>query len=421
MDRLFDKEVQELIPVSYYGPDFWQHFPSTYKVLTNTNELSSRDEILKLFPDAHIDIERGDLLKLEFQTKTYDVNSKKMLYKIWRCNEIKKQIEKENGVFDCVIRTRPDLKLEITKNFIPTSLQNNEIYISNVSNRPNYIDDQFACGNSEVMDKYSMLFSSSITEKWEGIHSELFQLLETLDIQQKKIAFIRILGIEPNKLLGFEDIAADNELFMFMHNCLKNSNELSCDEQVLLIEERILKTDSIEIKSSLYSLISIIFGKYERKYDSFYYFLKSDLSSFPKKQFLSDKYSFIFNSFILHCSNMGISSLEELKIKINQYELNTICLNNLKLIYADSRLVSKLKDINLSKALLENDLSSNKAIRRFDKLSAYLTIKLRKIVYMLKKTFIRIALFILGNALKIWPNGSFIKRKYNDYLIKVFN
>ena len=94
-----------------------------------------------------------------------------MWYGVNQCNELKKQKENsEKFVYDLVIKTRPDLlyPYSIDINRILSNLENTlwvgkEAYFTEGSqyqyeNGWN-IRDMFAMGNSEIMDKYSSLYS----------------------------------------------------------------------------------------------------------------------------------------------------------------------------------------------------------------------------------------------------------------------
>lgn len=82
-----------------------------------------------------------------------------MFYKIEACNKLKSQYEIDNNFkYDCVIRFRGDLRVETP--FPNTSVSNlNSIYLPIYGNFGGACD-QFAYGNSEIMDTYSSLFSN---------------------------------------------------------------------------------------------------------------------------------------------------------------------------------------------------------------------------------------------------------------------
>ena len=82
-----------------------------------------------------------------------------MFYKIEACNELKKQYEQENNMkYDCVIRFRSDISfaqpIPINKNF------NDQYLYLPLYGHFGGLCDQIAWGSSEVMDKYSSVFSN---------------------------------------------------------------------------------------------------------------------------------------------------------------------------------------------------------------------------------------------------------------------
>lgn len=82
-----------------------------------------------------------------------------MYYKVEACNDLKREYEKENGfIYDCVIRFRGDLYVE---QIIPIDERTNLNYVFlPVFGNFGGACDQFAYGNSSVMDKYSTLYSN---------------------------------------------------------------------------------------------------------------------------------------------------------------------------------------------------------------------------------------------------------------------
>jgi SAM-dependent methyltransferase len=82
-----------------------------------------------------------------------------MYYKVEACNDLKREYEKEHGfTYDCVIRFRGDLYAEQP---IPIDERTNlnYLYLPAFGNFGGACD-QFAFGNSSVMDKYSTLYSN---------------------------------------------------------------------------------------------------------------------------------------------------------------------------------------------------------------------------------------------------------------------
>ena len=82
-----------------------------------------------------------------------------MFYKIEVCNNLKREYENENNFkYDCVIRCRPDLFFE--NNFsIDDMKDSNSIYLPPIGDFGG-LNDQFAFGSSELMDRYSCAYSN---------------------------------------------------------------------------------------------------------------------------------------------------------------------------------------------------------------------------------------------------------------------
>lgn len=90
-----------------------------------------------------------------------------MFYKIEACNELKKQYENENNFkYDCVIRFRGDLSMESP---IPVDSNTNLNYLFlPVFGNFAGLCDQIAYGSSEIMDKYSNIYSQIPTHLESG-------------------------------------------------------------------------------------------------------------------------------------------------------------------------------------------------------------------------------------------------------------
>ncbi len=80
-----------------------------------------------------------------------------MYYSIWKSNELKKEYENKNNFkYDCVIRTRFDIKLDYF-NLDLDKIDLNKIYVSGEINP--YPNDQLAISNSGNIDYYSELYN----------------------------------------------------------------------------------------------------------------------------------------------------------------------------------------------------------------------------------------------------------------------
>lgn len=82
-----------------------------------------------------------------------------MFYKIEQCNKLKSAVENDrNFKYDCVVRLRSDLILCSSFNITPNSNMD-RIYIPNGFDYGG-INDQIAYGSSELMNKYSSIYSN---------------------------------------------------------------------------------------------------------------------------------------------------------------------------------------------------------------------------------------------------------------------
>lgn len=129
-----------------------------------------------------------------------------MFYSIFKANEIFKKYCKDNNCeYDVVIRLRPDLKFKspITKEHLSVINDNNSIYIPSFGNYSG-INDQFAIGTPEAMDKYSKTFINfdRLTNQTEFLPESLLKqncINERLEINQVdfiKYSILRVNGEE---------------------------------------------------------------------------------------------------------------------------------------------------------------------------------------------------------------------------------
>lgn len=170
--KIFVADLVNLIPPTWYGRNLWKKLPAVYQYITENEERNAGEFVQRYFPDAIVDVEDGDLMHLAFDQEVSDNNSIKMLYKIWRANEIKKGVERRrNKKFDFVVRVRPDFSLlKISLDLPPGALA-----IPKAKANHSTLEDTFAMGSSTALDYYSELFAKSISSevRWRGIHSML--------------------------------------------------------------------------------------------------------------------------------------------------------------------------------------------------------------------------------------------------------
>ena len=208
--RIFDEEVLALIPNSFYGDNFWDNFNILHDPFQSEDVTSG--SLRKIFEYCNlenlwVDIEEN-ILDLEFDIKLEDKNSKKMLYKRWRANEIKKRIERnEKRQFDLVLCTRPDLFINFDSEELTalsygkkTKLTEKLIYLPQNNKVERYVNDIFAYGASKVIDTYTALFSMSISGTWNYIHRAYYDWLQQNSIGSVEAEAIIAKGFEAQNL-----------------------------------------------------------------------------------------------------------------------------------------------------------------------------------------------------------------------------
>jgi len=190
VSRIFDASAASCLPASWLGwQNLWRMLPELQTRLLKKSGAGStdgkiiEDRIRTYFPDALIDIERDDILDLAFDRPQEDANSIRMLYKAWRVNQMKKKIERTQGRFDYVIRIRPDLIItRIDVDLLKSACTPTHVLVDGC--HPGFVMDNFACGTSEVLDKYAALFSTAIAMplSWRFVHHDLHDHLTRCDI-----------------------------------------------------------------------------------------------------------------------------------------------------------------------------------------------------------------------------------------------
>ena len=261
--RLFGESWAKAIPFEWSFEDLFAALPSLKGDILNANRFSP-EELRDAFDGAVVDIE-GDNLCLDFFHKSYDSNSKRMLYKIWRANELKRTLEAESGhVFPTVIRVRPDF---IFREGAAAALseQSDKIRVSYVSMNSR-VGDEIAVGPSSLMDRYASLFGSALLaphRRWKGIHQELHDHLT-----ERRIAF------EP---YNFGKIAADPQFAGLLSEQVSKGQfgDLPDEEKMLLrCGERCVAGD---LDSAVSIIVSACFLE-RRNYISAYSVLSDELA-----------------------------------------------------------------------------------------------------------------------------------------------
>lgn len=150
-----DYVIDKLKPKKYSIEEYNRNWE---KIIIEESGLSE-DELGKNIPDIYLKSSDKEVYK------KYSYNALGMYYKIWKCNELKCNYEKEhNFKYDIVLRARLDFVWDYSINISDiNNCKNNEICIINdsyVSERIMRItNDKFFLGNSLTMDKFCNLFN----------------------------------------------------------------------------------------------------------------------------------------------------------------------------------------------------------------------------------------------------------------------
>ena len=186
LSRIFGNRVAVAMPRNWIGANMRKVFPKSDHILPDLGEIN-HDRYAGIFPDAQIDlVEDKDDLTIPYM----DSNSLRMLYMINRCNGLKKQAEgKLGGVYDVVIRHRPDIVLNYRRAISRISQTQKTIFPKSDDNKPQQLHDIYWVANSENDDRLTALYhrAERTREKgWGGIHHELRDLVVDQKIDFEK-------------------------------------------------------------------------------------------------------------------------------------------------------------------------------------------------------------------------------------------
>lgn len=185
--RVLGADTALMIPAKLF-PKMGEAFPKTNAALLHSAR-SVEDELRAVYPEAVIDTEEAGQLSLFLETQTADVNSMRMLYKLWRCNQLKRRREEQRGrPYDYVIRFRPDCLPDV-KNFLQSRVGNDRVRVPLTHQGRDFVGDIFWMGSSEQDDYLASLFGRSIQFRqtpWTNIHRELADLINGAPFDYEK-------------------------------------------------------------------------------------------------------------------------------------------------------------------------------------------------------------------------------------------
>lgn len=339
--RIFETEVAHIFPRYFYGLNFWDNFGGQVNNDEIKDYLSSNE--FDCFENKVIDIE-DEILHLEFTEKKVDNNSIRMLYKRWRCNEIKKKIESEKGEFDIVIICRPDLNVSFNAKEVNIDIFDKEIFIPSAYARKESTNDFFAYGKSKTIDHYSKLFFKTEKEDWQGIHKELFYHLSESGVKEKKPKLFSTNGPKKNKLLSYKEIEKKNRTLDEIIEVYKSKN-ISED----LILKLINKHKNKDITVSIFNAASYSKERELNHIDSLCYFLLAEISNYKIKHFNDVKGKYLINRLKKLSFNCNL--------KINKHNLLSILIENKEnLIHNKQNLINNLEIFAFE---IENEKTNN--------------------------------------------------------------
>ena len=272
--KIFEADLVNLIPSAWYGRILWKKLPLLYKSIAENESKDAPDWVWKFFPDSVVDSEDGNIMHLAFDREVSDNNSIKMLYKIWRANEVKRRLEFIGGYkFDYVVRVRPDF----TVKKINLELDHGCIYIPNAKSEHSALEDTFAMGTSAAIDYYCELFAKSIaySTKWKGIHYMLSDHLRESIYQVKSTqesAFdLRYMSKNTAKLdLADLRIDLNDSFYDVIFRCveLKRTKDVVAVQQAIACMESATPTvDFMERRQIFFTLLHDLYA-FESKFSA---------------------------------------------------------------------------------------------------------------------------------------------------------
>lgn len=260
--KIFEADLVNLIPSTWYGRNLWKKLPQLHKIIAENELKDASDWVRRFFPDSVIDSENGSFMHLAFDREVSDNNSIKMLYKIWRANEIKKRIEFIGGYkFDYIVRVRPDFTIKQ----INLELDQQCIYIPNAKSDHSALEDTFAMGTSAAIDYYCELFSKSISSsiKWKGIHYMLSGHLKESNYLVKSTqesAFDLRYMSKNNEKLDLPDLRVDltDSFYDVIFKCVelkRQKNSAAVRQAIVLMETSIPTVEFNEKRQTFFTLL----------------------------------------------------------------------------------------------------------------------------------------------------------------------
>lgn len=426
VNRIFDPSFVDFIPLNWYGKNFWNYFPKTYQKLQEFVGADALEIISEIFPDAIIDIENNNLLDLEFEYSRIDKNSKKMLYKIWRCNEIKKGIESKKGTFDYVIRMRPDFIIKQIK--VPNNT-NNIIQIPGVGNRENFLMDTFAFGSSKAIDYYASLFGESLGNNFPFVHKALYNHLAKSPYHVQNPVGFKFEGFSKNKLLSWSDLSDDfNEFYQELYTITQEIENHQFDKASMQLEILYEKIDIDEYRQVYFMFFHEFLLKINKEGAAQKALIIAYLSIFPNfftdqqyltvKQFFFNKITPYFSKHKFFSYKEYINDLKKQSENIfidNLFLLSEITKQNISEMLKTKYFIDLHNKIRLEKYIFDKEYDNIKELALKENLQNLNVELLKKEALKLEASNLNEALKLMKLAFEMRPSGSFIIKKIKEY------
>lgn len=168
LERLISSDVLKCIPACLYGVDIRFHLPRLREAITaaiaRRGDIDEAD-LRALFPDAVIEIHEDSHFD-EFGLHHLETNQARMLYKIWRANELKRELEEKQGrLFDIVVRMRPDLEVDVTG---LTSVVPGQVQVDWIHPSGGMAGDTLCVGGSREVDVFGNLWVNAYIPREQG-------------------------------------------------------------------------------------------------------------------------------------------------------------------------------------------------------------------------------------------------------------
>ncbi|MCB0334744.1 MAG: hypothetical protein KDD62_00520 [Bdellovibrionales bacterium] len=421
--RIVDSDVIATLPKSYYCQNFWKRFPQNYQRLKSLQLDYAPAVISSLFPDAIIDVESEQLLELEFEEPVGDSNSMRMLYKVWRANQIKNVIEHRDGEFDCVLRMRADQFVTIDPAISEALLPANTVFLRLSGDGPTWeIPDDMAYGTSKSMSTYANAFSRCFGRmgvRWRGVHEELASYFKQHGVNLENSTLVQGIKFDTNPLLSIADLATEDTYFKNIETArralqqegvqpalshvnafIEATNDESEQDAYRLEQTRILERAG-RYSEALCSLLSADFSRYEIRFSK------------------NDRSDLLFHAFCRICAGLSLLQKSDAYWAVMNTTKTMISLplrdKNIERALQQDHWETTVSNYYVEFALKNNQVGRLLEIKDPSHISNGYACKIRDFAMEFEVLNIEIARDLMQLASSIRPDGAFITKKISEY------